>query len=82
MVRSIQSGAKLPRRSSERAVVRELQEASTPEIAAELYRRLCLGLDGEPGPYKGTMLALYLESLFEEPAPQSAAATAARAKGT
>jgi len=78
MVGSIQTGARLARGS--RAVVRELQEVSTPELAAELYRRLCVGLDGEPGPYKGTMLALCLESLFEEPKAERVADTAA--KGT
>ncbi len=67
MVGSFQTGARLARGPSTRAVVRELQEVSTPELAAELYRRLCVGLDGDPGPYKGTPLALYLESLLEEP---------------
>ena len=37
-------------------VAHQLQELSTSELAAELYRRLCVGRLGEPGPFKGTML--------------------------
>ena len=82
MVGSIQSSARLARRPSGRTVARELQEVSTPELAAELYQRLCVGLDGRPGPYQGTMLALYLESLLEEPKAQGVAAAAAKGTGT
>ena len=51
----------LPCRPSQSVVAHQLHELSTPELAAELYRRLCVGRLGEPGPFKGTMLDLYLE---------------------
>jgi hypothetical protein len=57
----------LPRSASASLVVSDLQEVDTPELAAELYRRLCMGSDDQPGPYSGTVLDLYLESLREEP---------------
>ncbi len=47
-------------------VAHQLHELSTPELAAELYRRLCVGRLEEPGPFKGTMLDLYLKRLSEE----------------
>ncbi len=75
MVRSSQLSARLPGWPSERVVVRRLQAVSTPELAAELYRRLCRGPDGEPGAYNGTILALCLEFLFEEPTAQGDADT-------
>ena len=55
-----------PCRPSQSVVAHQLQELSTSELAAELYRRLCVGRLGAPGPFKGTMLDLYLECLSEE----------------
>ena len=54
----------LPCLSSQSVVAHQLQELSTSELAAELYRRLCVGRLGEPGPFKGTMLDLYLARAF------------------
>ena len=68
------SGLRIPRHPSKSLVVHRLGRASTPELAAELYRRLCVGLDGQPGPYRGTVLELCLTSLSEAPATRGAAA--------
>ena len=68
MGRSSPSCATLPRRPSQNVAGRRLEGMSTPELAAELYRRLCVGYGVEPGPFRGTMLKLYLKCLLEEPA--------------
>ena len=56
----------LPCLPSQSVVADQLHELSTPELVVELYRRLCVGRPEEPGPFKGTMLQLYLERLSEE----------------
>ena len=56
----------LPCLPSQSVVADQLHELSTPELAAELYRRLCEGRLGESGPFKGTMLDLYLKRLSEK----------------
>jgi hypothetical protein len=74
MSRSSPSCARLPRRPSQSVAVRGLERVGTPELAAELYRRLCVGYGGKPGPFKWTVLDNYLKCLFEEPTDQESAA--------